>query len=442
MITSPRSISRPVSRRAFLRQSGAVVASAAALSSAATGVFAAGAGRLRVGLIGCGGRGTGAVTQVLRASPDQPIVLWAMADLFRDRLEASYQMLAGGAEGRYDRDSFRTFAPQLEVPPERRFVGFDAFRQLLETEVDLVILATPPGFRPRHFEAAVRAGKHVFMEKPVAVDPAGVRIVIQAAREARQKGLSVAAGTQRRHQKHYVEIIQRIHDGAIGEIVSAACYWNSAGKLYAEPKPPGMSDMEWQCRTWYPHCWLSGDHIVEQHVHNIDVINWALRAHPVSAAGQGGRQVRQGGDIWDHFAIEYEYPGGIRAASYCRQIPGCSDRVSERIVGTRGLAQLDGSSGFIQGPQAFRSARSPNPYLQEHIDLIRSIRQGEALNEGLAVAESSLTAIIGRMSAYTGQNVGWDWALNESRLDLMPARLEFKDLPPLVIPTPGRTPLA
>jgi predicted dehydrogenase len=330
---------------------------------------------------------------------------------------------------------------QMDVPEQRRFVGFDAYQKLLASGVDMVILATPPHFRPEHFEAAVKAGKHVFMEKPVAVDPVGVRRIIAAARLAEEKKLSVVAGTQRRHQLHYIEIIKRIHDGAIGEIVAAQCYWNGAGGSLRSEKPAEMSDMEWQCRRWYYFCWLCGDHIVEQHVHNIDIMNWALGGHPVQCMGLGGRAVREGGNIWDHFAVEFEYPGGVRVLSMCRQIPGCSDRVSERIVGTKGFAYIDGATGFIKAENAYEGPASPNPYVQEHVDLIRSIREGAALNEGVQVAESTMAAIIGRMSAYTGRALKWDWAMNASKLDLSPPEYAFGDLPAAPVPIPGKTPL-
>jgi myo-inositol 2-dehydrogenase / D-chiro-inositol 1-dehydrogenase len=432
--------SQRLSRRDFLKHSTTAAVSATVLSSGLPHVFAAGSEEIKVGLIGCGGRGTGAATQVLMAT-DTPVRLWAMADLFPDKIEATSQLLTKGGKGRYDREDITSLAAKMTVPEERKFVGFEAYKKLLASDVDLVILATPPGFRPDHFKAAVEAGKHVFMEKPVAVDPVGIRTVIEAAALAKQKKLSVVAGTQRRHQNHYLEIMKRIHDGAIGEIIGGQFYWNSGGSTAMMEQPAGVSDMEWQCRRWYPFCWLSGDHIVEQHVHNIDVMNWALGSHPVSAMGMGGRQVRRSGNIWDNFAIEFEFPGGVRTLSMCRQIPGCSDRVAERIVGTKGVVHLNEGAGRIEGPNTFQSRRSHNPYVQEHADLIRSIREGTALNEGLQVAESSLTAIIGRMSAYTGKVVDWDWAIKESKLDMRPTKLEFGPLPVSPIPVQGQTPL-
>ena len=430
---------RDLSRRDFVK--AAAMASLAGASAKLTSkLYAAGSDVLKVGLVGCGGRGTGAATQALMGV-DKSVKLWAMADIFQDQLDACYNVLSKGAKGRYDRVDFDGLPDQLDVPEQRRFIGFDAYKKLLASGVDSVILATPPHFRAEHFEAAVNAGKHVFAEKPVAVDPAGVRRFIAAAKVAQQKKLSVVAGTQRRHQLHYVEIIKRIHDGAIGEIVAAQCYWNGGGSSLSTPKPEGISDMEWQCRRWYYFCWICGDHIVEQHVHNLDVMNWALRGHPVQCMGLGGRAVREGGNIWDHFAIEFEYPGGVRVLSMCRQIPGCTDSVCERIVGTKGFAYIDSATGFIKGENPYNGPASPNPYVQEHVDLIKSIREGTAVNEGVQVAESTMNAVIGRMSAYTGRALKWDWAMNASKLDLSPAKYEFGDLPVAPVAIPGKTPL-
>jgi predicted dehydrogenase len=289
-----------------------------------------------------------------------------------------------------------------------------------------------------HLKAAVEAGKHVFMEKPGAVDPAGVRSLIASADLAAAKKLGIVAGTQRRHQNGYVETMKRIHDGAIGDIVAAQCYWNQ-GYLWMTPRQSGWSDVEWQIRNWNYFTWLSGDHIVEQHVHNLDVINWALQAHPVKALGMGGRQARTHpnyGHVYDHFAVEYEYPNGVRVMSMCRQIDGTAWRVSERVVGTKGIAD---PSGSIRGTTAWRyDGSGNNPYVQEHTDLINSIRAGKPLNEGRQLAESTLTAIMGRMSAYTGQEVTWEQALN-SKLDLVPAELALGPKPVDPVAMPGQT---
>jgi len=355
----------------------------------------------------------------------------ALADLFQDRIDWCLEKLA-------------ELGDKVQVPPERRFVGFDAYQGVLACDLELVILATPPGFRPRHLRAAVEAGKHVFMEKPVAVDPVGVRSVMVSSDLAREKGLAIVAGTQRRHDPGYIETIKRIHGGAIGRIVAAQCYWNQ-GALWVKPRQPEWSDMEWQCRNWLYFTWLSGDHIVEQHVHNLDVINWALKSPPISAVGVGGRQARTGpefGNIYDHFCVEYEYPGGVRVLSMCRQIEGTSERVSERLVGTCGTADPRGAiDGLFKYRYRPAKGREVNPYVQEHVDLLASIRKGKPLNEGRRIAESTLTAIMGRMSAYTGREVSWNWVLNASQLDLSPPRYEMGDLPVEPVAVPGQTKL-
>jgi predicted dehydrogenase len=392
-----------------------------------------------VGLIGCGGRGTGAAIDCAKASPD--VVITAMADVFGDQLAWSKAQLARQLP-----------ADRVTVTPETTFTGFDAFKKVVATDCDLVILAAPPCFRPAHLAAAIEAGKHVFTEKPVAVDPPGVRQVIATSELAARKKLAIVAGTQRRHQAHYVEIMKRIRGGDLGEIVGGYAYWNM-GALWVERAAQNWknrtdkrwSDMEWQLRNWLFTSWASGDHIVEQHVHNLDVINWAFGAHPVKATGMGGRTVRvepQYGNIYDHFAIEYEYPNGARVSSYCRQTAGAAENVSERVVGTKGFSYTDSTDGFIKGEKAYQNPKaSPNPYVQEHIDLIASIRAGAPLNEGRQVAESTLTAIMGRMSAYTGRALSWDWVLNASKLDLTPPHWELKELPPLEVAVPGRTSL-
>jgi predicted dehydrogenase len=388
---------------------------------------------IKIGVIGCGGRGSGAVANAMTADPSVRLV--AMADLFEDRLNSSYGWISNDEE----------YKGQVAIDPENLFVGFDAYKQLLDIdEIDYVILATPPHFRSIHFDAAVNAGKHVFMEKPVAVDPAGVRQVIQAGKRAKQQTLSVVAGTQRRHESSYLELMDQIGMGAIGEIVSASCYWNQGG-LWVHERMPEYSDMEWQCRNWLYFTWLSGDHICEQHIHNLDVINWAMGAHPVKAMGMGGREVRKPskyGNIFDHFSIEYEYSNGMTMQSMCRQIDGCASRVEEVIVGSAGRSISRSGHAVIQGKKDWRfDAEYRNPYEQEHADLIASIRgTGRYLNEAKRVAESTLTAIMGRMSAYTGKEVSWDQAIN-SKLDLAPDVYGFTDLPIRPVAIPGMTKL-
>jgi len=415
------------SRRDFLKSS---VASAALLSAASLGItqgaFAAGSDEIRVGVIGCGGRGTGAAHDCIGSSPGVKIV--ALGDLFQDRLDNCFNNLTGNQD----------FKDKVDISKDRCFCGFDNYEKVIGSGVDMVILASPPGFRPAHFKAAIQAGKHVFMEKPVCVDAPGARTVVEMGGLADQKKLGVVAGTQRRHQLPYVETMKRIHDGAIGDLVSAQCYWNQGG-LWNHGRKPEWSDMEWQVRNWLYFTWLSGDHICEQHVHNIDVINWAMDAHPIKAVGLGGRQVRTDpayGHIFDHFTIEYEYPSGARLMSMCRQIDNCVNNVSERVAGTKGTSNC---GGMIRGKKEWKY-EGPNPgaYQQEHADLIASIRAGKPLNEAVRVAESCLTAVMGRMSAYTGQEISWDQALN-SKEDLMPAKLEFGPLPVAPVAMPGKT---
>jgi len=418
-----------MSRRDFLKASAAsAVLLGTGVMSIAEGAYAAGSDQIRVGLIGCGGRGTGAAFDCVGSSPGVKIV--ALGDVFKDRLDDCLGALKD------DQD----LKDKIDIPPDRCFVGFDAYQKVIASGVDMVILGTPPGFRPTHFMAAVDAGKHVFMEKPVAVDGPGVRIMLKAADIAKEKKLGVVAGTQRRHENSYVATMKRVNDGAIGDIVAAQCYWNQGG-LWMNPREPAWSDMEWQLRNWLYFTWLSGDHIVEQHVHNLDVVNWAMKAHPVRALGMGGRQVRTDpafGHIYDHFAIEYEYPNGARVLSMCRQIDGCASNVSERVVGTKGTSNCHST---IRAATEWRyDGPDNNPYVQEHADLIASIRAGKPLNEARQVAESTLTAIMGRMSTYTGQEVTWEQALN-SKEDLIPAKLEFGPLPVPPVAVPGRTPL-
>ncbi|MCP3906028.1 MAG: Gfo/Idh/MocA family oxidoreductase [Planctomycetes bacterium] len=415
-----------VTRRDFVKATGAAMAASPALMGATSRTAAE---TLNVGVIGCGGRGTGAARDALMASENARIV--AMADVFPDRLESSRGALSG-------------FGERGTAAKRRCTSGFDAYRSVLDTDVDVVILATPPHFRPAQFEAAVRAGKHVFMEKPVAVDPAGIRRVIAAAEEADRRGLSVVAGTQRRHEASYLAAMGQVHDGAIGEIVAARCYWNMGG-LWSKKHRAEWTDMEWQLRNWLYFTWLSGDHIVEQHVHNLDVVAWAIGAHPVRALGLGGRQARTQpvyGNIFDHFAIEYEYPDGQFLMSMCRQQDGCPSRVEEVILGDAGRLVTRPSHAVVTGARPWRfEADNPSPYVQEHRDLHASIRgSGPRLNEGRQVAESTLTAIMGRMSAYTGQEVTWEQAMN-STLDLTPPAYEFGPMPMPPVAVPGKTPL-
>ncbi|MFN8006897.1 MAG: Gfo/Idh/MocA family oxidoreductase [Terriglobia bacterium] len=416
------------SRRDFLKGSVVTLGASQLLSPLLSlpAVHAAGSDEIRVGLVGCGDRGSGAAAQAVTAAPNVKLV--AMGDVFRDRLDKSRKLLTD-AHGQ-----------KIDVPEERCFVGFDAIDKVLATDITYVILTTPPGFRAQHLKAAVGAGKHVFAEKPVAVDGPGVRLCLSVYEEAKAKNLCIAVGTQRHHQVGYLETMKRIHDGAIGSITSGRCYWNQGGAWEPKPRQPQWSDMEYQMRNWYYYTWLCGDHIVEQHVHCLDVINWAKGAHPVRALGMGGRQVRTApeyGQIFDHFAVDYEYADGSHMMSFCRQMNGCDKEVSQSLAGTRGTCQVDKYS--IKGETEWRFRGKDNDaYLQEHIDLIANIRGGKVVNELQGIAESTLTAIMGRMSAYTGKAVTWDQALN-STLDLMPSQLTWGKLPLPLVPVPGQT---
>jgi predicted dehydrogenase len=403
-----------VSRRRFIKSSSLLVAGAAVAPYLAA--HAAPDEPIKVGLIGCGGRGSGAIENV--KSADSNVTVVAVADMFPERASE--------------------LAKKLGLPTEMAFSGFDAYKKVVAIpDINYIILATPPGFRPIHLRAAVEAGKNVFMEKPVAVDGPGVRSVLESSEIAKQKGLSIIAGTQRRHQASYVETLKRLHDGAIGDVVALRAYWCQS-LIWNHPWNSNISDMENQLRNWYHYIWLCGDHIVEQHLHNLDVCNWVMKDHPISAYGMGGRQGLTGrGQIYDHFAIEYEYKGGARMFSKCRQMDGCRDNVSEAVAGTKGTSNPNNSIKVNGGEDWRFKGKERNAYEQEHVDLIKSIREGLKVNEGRQVAESTLTAIMGREAAYTGQLVEWDTVLNSTKV-WMPEKLEFGALPAPEIPVPGK----
>jgi len=414
------------SRRDFLK-TGAVLSGAALL---AQGVYAQGSDTIKVGVIGCGGRGSGAAEDVLRAASGVKIT--ALGDAFQDRANGLKKRLEGLAKDK----SIVEKGNGVDLG-ERVFVGLDAYEKVIASDVNYVILATPPGFRPLHIEAAINAGKHVFTEKPVAVDGPGVRKVLAAYEKAKEKRLCVAAGTQRRHQAGYIETIKRIHEGEIGEIVGGQCYWMQ-GILWRVPRQKGWSDLEAQMRNWYNYVWLSGDHIVEQHVHNIDVINWTLKAHPTKAIGMGfrTRTDKDYGHIYDFFAVDFYYPKDVQILSMCRQISDCANSISERVVGTKGVSQVNAYA--INGKRVYGREKI-SPYVQEHTDLIASIRGAEYLNELKNVAESTLAAIMGRDSAYTGKAITWEEALNSKQV-LMPENLSFDmKLEEPKVPVPGPT---
>ncbi|MBN2417704.1 Gfo/Idh/MocA family oxidoreductase [bacterium] len=388
---------------------------------------------LKAGLVGCGGRGTGAAVNFLEAGPS--LAVTALGDVFADRLNS--------ARAKIEEKSGKTIAD------EHCFVGFDAFEKVIGSGVDVVILATPPHFRPEHFAAAVNARKHVFMEKPVCVDPVGARSIMESAERAEAFGLSVVTGTQRRHERSYVETYKQIAGGAIGDIVSAACYWNG-GQLWYELRKPGWTEMEWMIRDWVNWCWLSGDHIVEQHVHNIDVINWFTGAHPVKALGFGSRQRRVTGDQYDFFSVDFVLDDGRHFHSMCRQINGCTNSVSEFVQGTRGssdchstIYKRDGSAAWKFTPRTRLNdegeevSGEKSPYVQEHTDLVTAIRTGVPINEAKNTAISTLAAVMGRISAYTGREVTWEEMMN-SDLRLGPASYRLGSVNmPAVVPIPG-----
>ncbi len=395
----------------------------AAASAWAGNVHALGSDVLKVGLVGCGGRGTGAAGQALRA--DRNVKLWAMADAFEDRLQSS---LAG-------LQADRELMGKIDVPAERRHVGFDAYRNVIES-CDVVLLCTPPHFRPLHLRTAVQANRHVFVEKPVAVDAPGVRSVLATCEEARQRRLSIVSGLCLRFDNSFKDTVQRIQDGAIGEIVTLQAN-DLRGPIWRRTREPGMSEMAWQMRNWYYYTWLSGDFNVEQHVHFLDVCAWIMRdTYPVRCYGTGGRQVRTGpefGHIYDHFAVVYEYENGTKLFSTCRQQPGCRNDMSGHAVGRRGSALLsERRRGMVlrtEGNERVYDGPSNNMYQTEHDVFFASIRNGQPINNGVYMAKSTLMAIQARMAAYTGQMVTWDQAMN-SRQDLSPSGYTWDARPP------------
>ncbi|TWU11410.1 Inositol 2-dehydrogenase [Symmachiella macrocystis] len=421
-------------RRDFLKASSVVAAGAGVLGnlSFASQAFAAGDDTIRVGLIGAGGRGRGAASQAL--STEGNIKLVAIADAFSDRLEDGLTHINGQMQ--------KNKTPErVDIAEENKFVGFDAYQKVLDSDVDVVILATPPGFRPIHFEAAVNADKHVFMEKPVATDAPGVRKVLAAAQAAKQKNLAVGVGLQRHHQKPYLELVDRVHNGAIGDIVAMRVYWNGGGVWDPRRTREECSgEMEYQMRNWYYYTWLCGDHIVEQHIHNLDVGNWLMKAnpatgegYPVSASGMGGRQVRTDkkyGEIFDHHAVEYVYDNGTRMYSQCRHMPGCPGNVTEHAHGTKGVVHLGGRDYSIEGENNTKfKGKYRDPYQVEHDQLFAAIRSGTPYSEAERGAYSTLTAIIGRLATYSGKEIKWNQALN-SEISLMPETYAWDAAPP------------
>ena len=423
------------SRRQFLKTSSAAALGgiAAANLSFPERSFAQNSDTIRVGLIGCGGRGTGAANQALNA--DKNLILTAVADVFPDKIKGSLATLKKG------------LPDKVNVEPASSFIGLDAYQKVIDSGVDLVILTTPPGFRPQHLKAAIAAGKHVFCEKPMATDAPGLRSVLASVEEAKKKKLALVAGFCWRYDYARREIFKRIHDGAIGNIRAIyATYYTGPVKPMppANTRPAGVTDVEWQLRNWYNFVWLCGDGLVEQAVHSIDKIAWAMKdVPPLKAVAVGGRQIPNNqGNIYDHFEINYEYADGVRAFLGCRQQTGCYSETRDYLMGTKGLGNIGGRRTPVEitGEKSW-TYDGPNPdmYQVEHDELFASIRAGKPINNGDRMCSSTLMAIMGRMAAYTGQEVTWEQALN-SEERLVPEKLDWNmNLPIAPLAMPGRT---
>ncbi|MBD0374113.1 MAG: Gfo/Idh/MocA family oxidoreductase [Flavisolibacter sp.] len=420
------------SRREFVRQTGILAGGLVVLPNIAGANFFSGADDvIKIALIGCGGRGTGAVTQAL--STKQNLKLVAMADAFRDRLDNCYTTITS-QDASNSSDTKTNLKAKIDVPEDHKFVGFDAYKKAIPL-ADVVILATPPGFRPIHFEEAVKQNKHIFMEKPVATDPAGIKKVLESAAIAKQKKLNVVVGLQRHYQNSYRELYKR--KNLIGDITSAQAWWNSSG-VWVKKREPNQTEMEYQMRNWYYFNWLCGDHITEQHIHNIDVINWFKGGYPVSAQGMGGREVRKGkdyGEIFDHHYVEFQYADGSLLNSQCRHIPKTMSKVDELLVGTKGRIQC-GAANIVdhKGKVLYQYDKKGenNPYQTEHDQLFAAIAKGEyKFADAENGAYSTMTSILGRMATYSGQVVHWDKAIN-SGINLQPKEYAWNAPPPIL----------
>ena len=400
---------------------------------------------IKVALIGCGGRGTGAAMQALLTK--QNVKLVAMADAFRDRLDTCYNNL--NADDLSDSVGVAgNVKAKIAVPEDAKFVGFDAYLKAIPL-ADVVILTTPPGFRPIHFAEAIKQGKHVFMEKPVATDPAGIKKVLETAQLAKTKKLNVVVGLQRHYQNTYRELYSRVKDGAIGEITSGQVWWNSDG-VWVNPRKPEQTEMEYQMRNWYYFNWLCGDHITEQHIHNIDVFNWFKGSYPVKAQGMGGRQVRVGkefGEIYDHHFVEFHYADGSILNSQCRHIKGTYSIVDELIVGTKGVVKCNDASITGKNAKAFqydpkKKETDPDPYQVEHDELFAAIAKREyKFADAENGAKATMTSILGRMATYSGEVIEWEKAIN-SNISLQPAKYAFDAEPPVKPDANGFYPIA
>jgi myo-inositol 2-dehydrogenase/D-chiro-inositol 1-dehydrogenase len=433
---SSLNITQSDSRRSFLKKSSTLAAASLAAPYIALSPNSyANSQTLKVGLVGCGGRGRGAAREALNA--DKNVVLTSVGDIFETQIDSGLKEI--------EREMEKAGTPE-KMKVEHKFSGLDAFQKVIDSGVDVVLLATPPGFRPRHLKAAVAAGKHVFCEKPVATDAPGVRTALEAVEEARKKNLGLLAGFCWRYSAQERALFERIHAGDIGDVrVFYGTYYTGPVKPMppADRRPPGMGDLEWQVRNWYNFGWLSGDGLVEQAVHAVDWMCWAFKdVPPLKAVAVGGRQIpAHGGNIFDHFEINYEYPEGARGFLGCRQITGCMNDNTATIYGTKGTARELGFNGanFIKGEKSWRySGERPNMYQVEHNEFFASLRAGQPLNDGVRLCHSTMVAIMGRMAAYSGEELTWDAALN-SEDNLVPEQLDWKmNLPVRPMALPGQ----
>ncbi len=419
------------SRRSFVTKSAAGAGATAFTIIRPELVRGAGQEKLRAGLVGCGGRGTQAIADLLTG--DERVEVVALADIFEDKMENSLKRVKANEK----------IAGRVNVAADRRFIGFDAFKKLVASDIDIVMLATPPGYRPEHFEAAINAKKHVFCEKPFGTDPVGVRRFMAAAKKSEELKLSVVSGAQRRFARDYQETVKKIQDGAIGDLRAAYAYWIGGPVIQQKARDAKWGDMTWQHRAWYSFVWICGDQVVEQHLHNIDVCNWVMGTHPEKVVASGGAAWRPKeeiyGNIYDHISADFTYANGVHMSSYCRQYPkGSYTNVSELVVGSKGRSNChDLGSGTRQDVR--RSFKDPleNPYVREHMALTASIRgDGPYINHAMAVAESTMTCIMARESAYSGQEITWDMMM-KSQLDLQPGQFDYDlkmDVPPLPVP--------
>lgn len=437
-----------INRRNFMKSTGIAAGGLLMAPLPLAGAYIDGTDAIKIGLIGCGGRGTGAIVQAL--STNQNVKLVAMCDAFKDNVDKCFKKITDPEFQDWSSEEPVKILDKIDVTEETKFHGFDAYKKVIEL-CDVVILTTPPGFRPIHFEAAIAADKHVFMEKPMATDAIGIRKVLEVAEIAKKKKLNVVVGLQRHYQKKYQKWVEMLHEGVIGDIVTSHVYWNSDG-VWVRPREKGQTEMEYQMRNWYYFNWLCGDHITEQHIHNLDVSNWVKKDYPIKAHGMGGRQVRNGidhGEIFDHHFVEFEYADGTRMYSQCRHIKGCASKVSESFQGTNGSAPAPGVIKTRSGYSLmnYNDKKDKNPYQVEHDLLFEAIAKGEyKFADAENGAKSTMTSLLGRAASYSGQVIQWDDAIN-SDLSLMPKKFAWDANPPVMpdkdgrypIPTPGKT---